>query len=291
MVDQAMPRSISISRRALLAAPAAAAAAAAPSWPAGVEVIDAHSHLAHRANPRWAEDDRALVDAADKLGIAQLACSILPAERAATPDVFRQCNDWVADGMRRFPGRILGYAFVNPGFVREAAAEVRRCVEQRGFIGVKLYNTYFADEPVLNPLAELCVELRVPLLHHAGRPSWLSPPQPRISDGSHLSALAARYPELMLICAHICGGGDWEWQIKALRRAPSVYLDLAGSVADEGVVEMAARILGADRLLFACDLSMTASVGRIRGAELPEADKRKILGQNFARILARRGTR
>ncbi len=36
---------------------------------------------------------------------------------------------------------------------------------------------------------------------------------------------------------------------------------------------------------------MTASVGRIRGAELPEDDKRKILGQNFERILARRGTR
>jgi predicted TIM-barrel fold metal-dependent hydrolase len=54
---------------------------------------------------------------------------------------------------------------------------------------------------------------------------------------------------------------------------------------------MAARVLGADRLLFACDMSMTASVGRLRGAELGDAEKKKILGDNMARILARRGSR
>src|SRR5687767_12000875 len=56
--------------------------------------------------------------------------------------------------------------------------------------------------------------------------------------------IAKRYPEAMIICAHICGGGDWEWEIKALRNASSIYLDTSGSVADEGVVEMAAEVLG-----------------------------------------------
>jgi predicted TIM-barrel fold metal-dependent hydrolase len=92
----------------------------------------------------------------------------------------------------------------------------------------------------------------------------------------------------MLICAHICGGGDWEWTIRALRHAPGVYLDLSGSVTDDGVVELAARMLGTERLLFGCDMSMTASVGRLRGADLAPADRRKILGQNMARLLARR---
>ena len=72
----------------------------------------------------------------------------------------------------------------------------------------------------------------------------------------------------MLICAHVCGGGDWEWTIKALRGTPSVFLDLSGSVTDAGVVEMAAKVLGVDRLLFGCDMSMTAGIGRIRAAEL-----------------------
>ena len=54
--------------------------------------------------------------------------------------------------------------------------------------------------------------------------------QPRISDGGHLAELARRYPEAKLICGHICGGGDWEWTIKALRHAPTVFLDTSGSV-------------------------------------------------------------
>jgi predicted TIM-barrel fold metal-dependent hydrolase len=93
----------------------------------------------------------------------------------------------------------------------------------------------------------------------------------------------------MIICAHVCGGGDWEWTIKALRNAPTVYLDTSGSVPDEGVLEMAVQTLGALRLLFACDLSMTASVGRIRSADLKPDDRAAILGGNFRRILERRG--
>jgi predicted TIM-barrel fold metal-dependent hydrolase len=73
-----------------------------------------------------------------------------------------------------------------------------------------------------------------------------------------------------------------------MRNAPSVCIDTSGSVLDEGTVEMAVRTLGADRVLFGCDLSMTASVGRIRSAELSESDRAKILSGNMQRILARR---
>ena len=47
-------------------------------------------------------------------------------------------------------------------------------------------------------------------------------------------------------------------------------------------------VLGAGRLLFACDMSFTASVGRMRSANLSNADKQKIYGGNMAGILGRR---
>lgn len=264
-------------------------ALAAQGRAAGLEgAIDAHSHLHHRGRADWREMDRRLVEAADKLGIAQLCCSILPPERPTTLDGFRECNRWLVEAIQRFPGRILGYCFVNPGYVREAREEVRRYVEEHGFMGVKLYNDYKCTEPVLFPLVETAIELKIPILHHAGHTSWLPSPQPRISDGGDLAELARRYPEAMLICAHICGGGDWEWTVKALRNAPTVYLDTSGSVIDEGTVEMATRVLGADRLLFACDMSMTASVGRIRGAAISAQDRAKILSGNMRKILSRR---
>jgi predicted TIM-barrel fold metal-dependent hydrolase len=104
-----------------------------------------------------------------------------------------------------------------------------------------------------------------------------------------MAELARRYPEAMIICAHIAGGGDWEWTVKSLRNSPGVYLDLSGSVIDEGTVEMAVKVLGAGRLLFATDLSMTASVGRIRSADIAEPERRQILGGNMRRIFGRRG--
>lgn len=279
---------MSLHRRAFLGS---LGLAATPPAAARGPVIDAHSHLHHRGRASWREDDRRLIDAADKLGIDQLCCSILPPERPTSLDGFRQCNEWLAEAIQRFPKRILGYCFVNPGYVKEAREEIRRCIEERGFIGVKLYNDYRCTEPVLYPLVELAIELKIPILHHAGHTMWLAQPQPRISDGGDFAELAKRYPEAILICAHICGGGDWEWTLKALRNAPTVYLDTSGSVIDEGVVEAAVKTLGADRLLFACDMSMTASVGRLRGAEISETDRAKIFGTNMAKILSRRGAR
>jgi hypothetical protein len=119
------------------------AAPIAPRSPSGrSKVIDCHAHLTHRSSASWESDDRKLIEAADQLGIDQLCCSILTPRRPATAEGFRECNQWVADGMRRFPGRVLGYCYVNPGYGQEASEEIRRCVEERGFIGVKLYNEY-----------------------------------------------------------------------------------------------------------------------------------------------------
>ena len=252
------------------------------------KVIDCHAHLNHRSRKTWEADDRRLIEAADKLRIDQLCCSILTPQRPATTEGFRECNRWTADGMRRFGGRVLGYCYVNPGYQREALEEIRRCVEDRGFIGIKLYNEYTCTEPVVFPVVELSIELGVPILQHALHSHYFVEDQPRMSDSGHLSELARRYPEAMLICAHISGGGDWEWTIKAARHAPNVLLDTSGSVTDEGTVEMAVAIAGIDRVVFGCDSSMTAGIGKIRGANLSIQDKQKILGGNMTRILQRR---
>ena len=252
------------------------------------KVIDCHAHLNHHSRATWEVDDRKLIEAADKLRIDQLCCSTLTPHRLATADGFRECNRWTADGMRRFPNRVLGYCYVNPGYGREALEEVRRCVGDNGFIGVKLYNEYTCTEPVVFPIVELAIELGVPILHHASHSHYFVEDQPRLTDGGHLAELAHRYPEAMLICAHISGGGDWEWTIKALRHAPNVLLDTSGSVTDDGSVDMAVGVVGVDRVVFGCDSSMTAGVGKIRGADLSAQDKQKILGGNMLRILRRR---
>ena len=115
------------SRRAFLQAPTAlalsgfvAATEAQPGkelWtdvPGPVKVIDAHSHLYHHSRPTWAEADRKVIEAADKLGIDQFCCSILTPRRPASAEGFRDCNRWVGRRDEAIPGPGAGLLLRQP---------------------------------------------------------------------------------------------------------------------------------------------------------------------------------
>ena len=182
-------------------------------------IIDAHAHVEWPPNPAG---DRAQVEGGDALGIDVFVCSCL-APRPSRPETFREANDRLIAAISEFPGRIWGYCYVNPGFTREALAEIDRCLQVPDILGVKLYNEYFFNEPVLRPIIELCLERDVPILEHQGHCTDPTSSQPRISDASHLAQMANEYPEAKLILGHICGGGDWEWTIKQTASAPSLW--------------------------------------------------------------------
>ena len=254
--------------------------------------LDAHMHVAggpHRFN--GCEPD-AVIDAADRLEIDQLACSIpITGGRRATPEEVRECNDLVRDAMRRFPGRILGYCFLDPGHGRAALDELDRCVVRDGFIGVKLYNQYKINDPVVFPIIERTIELDVPILSHAGRlirPQDIAE-QPLCSHAADFVDVGRRFPEAMIIHGHIAGGGDWQWSLRVLRDVPpSVYLDTSGSVMDAGLLERCVTEFGDERLLFATDMTMEGNVARVRDADITDAQRERIFHRNFERVLGRR---
>lgn len=253
-------------------------------------IIDAHAHISWpgdvgSSEASWALD-QAQIEGGDALGIDVFVCSCL-SPRPATPTTFRQANDRMLEAIRRWPGRIWGYCYVNSGYTAEALAEIERCLAHEDVVGVKLYNEYYFDDPVLRPVIEKCLELDCPILEHQGHVTDLILEQPRISDAGHMSRVANLYPEAKLILGHICGGGDWEWTIKQTATAPSLYADTSGSVVDENAIELAVSEIGAEKLLFACDGSLSAGVGKLRGAQISEADRQLIWGANFRRLVGR----
>lgn len=252
-------------------------------------IIDCHGHATLSGRP-WGMSAADLVESMDLFGVDQCCISSPVTSSNAPPRDVRRNNDEVLGAMQQHPERILGYCFLNPGYAREAQEEISRCVVDGGMIGVKLYHQYCINEPVQFPVIERCIDLGVPILMHAGYPAApeLREQQPRLSTADHFADVARRYPEALLICGHIGGGGDWERQIKGLREAPSVHLDTSGSVFDAGMIERCVRDLGADRLLFGCDMSMEQGLGKILGARLTERQRGRILSGNFLRILARR---
>ncbi len=256
--------------------------------------IDVHMHVAgNLASVGWRgrfEDDRVVIEAADRLEIDQLCCSIpIQGGIHATPGQIREVNNSVLYAMGRFPDRILGYAYLDPGHQREALAEMDRCILKHGMIGIKLYNQYKCWDPVVLPIVERTVELGVPILHHGGYipPEYTRLPQPNRSHAGDFARLANIFPEAVIIDGHpICG--DWAWSLKTLRDSPNVYIDTSGSLNDDGMVEMAVREIGVDRILFATDLSMEAGVGRVLGADLTDRQREKVFWKNMAGILKRR---
>ncbi len=251
--------------------------------------IDCHSHISGRFF-KWGVELKSLVEAADKLGIDKLCCSIPIVEGMPTPSEFKTCNNEMVKAMKEYPDKILGYCFVNPGYQQESVEEIERRVLEDGMIGVKLYNQYRCSDPVVYPVVRKAVELKVPILQHAG---YLTDPaeaarQPNISNARDISYLASLFPEAMIIEAHLGGGGDWEWALKVLKNTRNVYVDTSGSVIDCGIIEKAVKLLGADRLLFGTDLSMEEGIGKILGAEISEREKSLIFGENMRRILEAR---
>src|SRR4051794_23082610 len=232
----------------------------------------------------------AVIDAADRLGIEELACSVpIIGGRWATPDEVRACNDGMLAAMHAHPDRILGYCFLNPGYAREALEELDRCVVREGFIGVKLYNQYKINDPVQFPIIERTIELGVPILVHAARlvRDGDIASQPLTSHAADFVDVGRRYPEAMIIEGHIAGGGDWHWTLKVLRDAPpSIYLDTSGSVMDGGLLERCVCEFGAERLLFATDMTMEGNVARVRDAHIIDEQREQIFFGNFERILS-----
>jgi uncharacterized protein len=245
--------------------------------------LDCHNHIL--------ADPRRIVAAADRLEIEKVAISF-PITKAndATPEACRAANDRVLKAMKDFPSRFMGQCFINPHYQREALEEMERCLDA-GMIGLgELYTQVRINDPQFFPIIEKCIELKAPLLSHEGeyRKDYRDPDLPGASAPDDFVEAGRRYPEAMLIFAHIGGGGDWEYFCKALRNAPTVFADTSGSVTDEGMIDFAVKCLGVRRLLFATDENFETGVGKILAAKLTEEERHQIFFGNFNEMLRKR---
>jgi len=253
------------------------------------KVINWHEHVWPGKDGKLDEEqcDR-LVESASRTNMDILVCSTPISGPGATPEKIRVSNDILYQAMKHYPKVIKGMVYVNPGYMKEALEEIDRCINELGMIGVKLYNQYFISDPVVRPIIEKCIELDIPILEHAGKLNYQPEGQPFISDGTHFAKVSKVYPEAVIVEAHIGGGGDWQWSLKAIADCPNIFTDTSGSVYDEGIIEEVVRTMGADRVLFGTDGSFSPGLGKILGASINEENKIKILNNpRFARYLER----
>jgi predicted TIM-barrel fold metal-dependent hydrolase len=257
-------------------------------------LIDVHAHFYHPEAGRadWPDLNAARFRAGERIGITWHVASVLGTYGYRSPTYFPSPEDVVLgnDAMREIAARehtrVRMYATVNPNYTSHAIAEIERCVAH-GAVGIKLLASRRADDPLLDPIAELAATRGLPVLHHIWQHRRREWPSQEISDGADLARLASRHPRATFILAHIGGGGDWSHTFPAVADAPNIYPDLSGSGVDRGMLDAALDALGPDRLLWGSDLTMETGLAKLRAFDAIGLEKEKlslIRWRNAARI-------
>jgi predicted TIM-barrel fold metal-dependent hydrolase len=238
-------------------------------------LIDAHAHFYHAASGRgdWQRVNDARLRAGEAIGVTYHVASILGSFGHTSPTYFPSPadltvgNDAMAALATDRPECIRWFVAVNPNHPAHALDEIERGVA-RGAIGLKLLASRRADDPLVDPLCEHAERHGLPILHHIWQHRTREWPSQEISDGADLGRLAIRHPRVQFILAHLGGGGDWAHTLPAVRDLPNVHPDLSGSGVDRGMLDEAVAALGAQRLLWACDLTMETGLAKLRALEL-----------------------
>ena len=232
-------------------------------------LVDVHAHFMHPECGRadWAAVNAARIRAGERIGITVHVASILGTWGFRSPTYFPSpsdvtlANDAMLALQEAHPDRIRSYVVVNPNHTAHAREEIARCVE-RGAVGIKLAASRRADDPLLDPIAEEARARGLPVLHHIWQHRRRDWPGQEASDAIEYGRLAARHPKVAFILAHIGGGGDWAHTLPAVEDLPNVYLDLSGSGVDRGMLDQALEAVGAERLLWGCDITMETGLAK-----------------------------
>jgi len=135
-------------------------------------------------------------------------------------------NEEVAGWVRAHPERFAGLAAVDLDRPVQAVAELRRCVGELGFKGLRVIPWLWEAPPTdrrYYPLFVACAELGVPFCTQVGhtgplRASEVGRPIPYIDQ------VALDFPELTIVCGHV--GYPWtEEMVSLARKYENVYID------------------------------------------------------------------
>lgn len=115
-----------------------------------------------------------------------------------------------------FGHRLIPFATIHPDRA-DGVAEFRRCVEEYGFRGLKLYTKlgYAPDHPVLmDEVYPLCAEHGLPVMTHCSRGGvrhklWSQQKADRVTDPRAYIPVMEAFPSLRICLAHFGGDQDW----------------------------------------------------------------------------------
>jgi predicted TIM-barrel fold metal-dependent hydrolase len=254
-------------------------------------IFDCHVHLPSPGAGRTWEwqpftpDVAAAVRYLERCGVDRAIANSMRGELAQTPQEMVAGNDEAAQAARDHPDMIVPACLVNTNFGAESLAEIRRCRDELGMVWVGelcgYASGYTYDTEAFARAVALAEDLDMVVQVH-------------VDDVHEMDRLCSQFPGATLVLPHI---GDSVPEVtercELAAKHSNLYLDLSGhGIQRMGVLDLAVRCAGPDRVLFGSDYTINdpaAVIATIQASYLDDEVKRKILGGNAAEMLTARG--
>jgi predicted TIM-barrel fold metal-dependent hydrolase len=175
-----------------------------------------------------------------------------------TYDIVKK-NEIYAKAVENHEGRLDALFGIDPRR-KKCVSAFEKAVTNWGMKGLKLHPTsrFYPDDSVCYRLYEKALELGVPVLIHSGNQP--APMAAKYADPKYIDTVAADFPELKIVVAHI-GHGWWRQTLDFASMKPNLYVDFSGwqgvyqhdPAYVAGVIRSAIDTLGPWRVLFGSD--------------------------------------
>lgn len=245
-------------------------------------IIDSHTHVDVSEAFGWYDPPEAILELMDQAGIAKAVIM----SYVDAPSVNDGILTYIAGCVRKYPGRLVGYARMHPGYGRKALALLEEAILEQGFKGLKLHPESIVTHPYAESVLALvrkAGELNAPVLFHSGDESLSLPLQ--------IGKCAALCPCAKIIMGHMGGFHHIEDALLTAEKYENIYLDTSAMPYPHAIKAAVDRI-GADRVLFGSDgpgCNPALEVSKVKLAGLTDDQWRKVMGDNIETILERVG--
>jgi len=238
-----------------------------------MKICDAHVHLGESGpwqpyeNPTIYIEE--LISLLDKFKVARAL--VFPNPNVG--DKYPETNNYMAECVKKYPKRLVGFGRVDPRRGREATQELIRIKKKLDLTGIKLHpmvECFRPDHPYFIKFFKKVDELKLPILIHTGE--GFSAPGLAVK-------VAKRHSNLVMVLAHLREGC-----VAALKESPNIYVETSGTLPE--FVELATDI-DENRVLFGSDIPyyrFPTQTAIIEAAKVSGKVKRKIYFENFERL-------
>ena len=199
-------------------------------------------------------------------------------------------NDEVYGFVQKYPDRLAGLGSIDLARPMAAVQEVRRCVHDLGFKGIRvvpwLWNLPPNDRRYY-PVYAACVELGVPFCLQTGHTGPLRPSEPG-RPIPYLDDVALEFPELRIVAGHI--GYPWTAEMISLAtKYENVYIDTSAYTAKRFPRELVDYMRGHGRkkVMFGTNYPMLTAAKCLEGLDelgLDDEARRLYLHENAQKV-------